>query len=234
MRYELALVVPIYNEERCIGQVVESWRRTLSTIGMNHLLILLNDGSTDNTKAELEPFSHEEWAQVIHKANSGHGPTILEGYAKAVDLADWVFQCDSDDEIRPDHLPGFWTIRESFDAVIGVRTGRVQSLGRSVISFCSRWTVRALFGKGVVDVNCPYRLIRSSVLKPILARIPPDTFAPNVIISGALSHAGARIHNEPVLHEGRRTGVVSIVRWRLWKAAIRSFLQTIRASRKTS
>ena len=82
-------------------------------------------------------------------------------------------------------------------------------------------------GRGVVDVNVPYRLMRSEILRPIVQRIPEGTFAPNVIISGEFNRSGARIVNVPVPYEGRTTGTVSIVKWRLWKAAMRSFWQTL-------
>jgi glycosyltransferase involved in cell wall biosynthesis len=79
----------------------------------------------------------------------------------------------------------------------------------------------------LVDVNTPYRLIRSSLLREIIRGIPADTFAPNLIITGMLARSRARIYNFPVRHEGRKTGTASIVKWKLWRAAGRSFFQTI-------
>ena len=91
-----------------------------------------------------------------------------------------------------------------------------------------------LFGKGVQDVNTPYRLMRAAILKQIVEQIPAGTFAPNVIISGAVAQAGLRICNLPVPHQGRRTGSVSIVKWKLWQAAFRSFRQTLQCRPKVS
>ena len=225
---DVAVVMPVYNEEACIAGVVRSWRAMLSELGLTFRILVLNDGSTDGTQAALSVFLGDECVQVIHKANSGHGPTILLGYQKAVETADWVFQCDSDDEMKPDSFPELWRRREASDALFGVRSGRRQPLARKLISACSRATVRVFFGSGVVDVNVPYRLIRVSLLRRILPQIPPDTFAPNVIISGALARGGARLYNHPVPHEGRKTGTVSIVKWKLWRATFRAFWQTLR------
>ncbi len=227
MKYDLALVMPVYNEEACIAAVVRSWRDMLSRCRINFLMVVLNDGSWDDTKEALAEFDGDARIEVVNKENTGHGPTILVGYRGAVEAADWVFQCDSDDEMKPASFPALWERRDAYDALFGSRQGRTQNLGRKLISACSRLVVRALFGNGVADVNTPYRLIRAPILKEIAAQIPTNTFAPNVIISGALSKAGLHIYNRPVACEGRKTGVASIVKWKLWKAAVRSFLQTV-------
>jgi dolichol-phosphate mannosyltransferase len=230
--YELALVMPVYNEEGCIAAVVRSWRDMLGACGINFVMIVIDDGSRDRTADILRSFDGEERVRVIRQANEGHGPTILKGYRQAVILADWVFQCDSDNEMGPDSFGRLWEMRHEADAVLGARQHRRQNLQRRLISLGSRMAVRLLFGRGIEDVNTPYRLMRSSVLQPILEYIPPDTAAPNVIICGALTRAGAGVRSVPVPCRPRQTGRASIVRWRLWKVAVRSFGQTVRCSRQ--
>jgi glycosyltransferase involved in cell wall biosynthesis len=220
--------MPVYNEEGCIVEVVREWNQALKALGISYRMIVLNDGSKDGTAQALASFAGEDAIHIVNKANSGHGPTILQGYAQAVDMARWVFQCDSDDEMKPSHFRELWEKREQFDALFGVRSGREQNGGRKLISAVSRLTVGAIFGHGVHDVNVPYRLMRASWLRQIIAQIPAKTFAPNVIISGALVKSGARVYNHAVPHEGRRTGTASIVKWKLWRAAIKSFGQTMR------
>ncbi len=218
------MVMPVYNEEDCIREVIDSWREVLTALGISYRLIVLNDGSKDHTAEKLAPLAGNDRLAIINKPNAGHGPTILQGYHLAVDLADWVFQCDSDDEMKAIHFPRLWEQRQNYDVLFGYRLQRKQNLGRKVISGVSRMTVRALFGRGVADVNTPYRLMRSAILRQIIDQIPDDTFAPNVIIAGAFARAKRRMANLPVPHEGRRTGAVSIVKWKLWKAACRAVL----------
>ena len=219
--------MPVYNEEECITAVVTGWRDELYRLDIDFVMIVINDGSKDGTQKKLEPFSSDDRIIVIEKENSGHGPTILRGYNLAVDQAEWVFQTDSDDEMSPGSFHELWGRRKDFDALFGCRTKRVQGFSRKFITATSRGIVRVLFGMGVKDVNTPYRLLRGTVLKNILVKIPHDTFAPNVIISGLLSALGARIYNHPVRHKCRRSGTVSIVNLRLWLASIKSFRQTI-------
>jgi dolichol-phosphate mannosyltransferase len=227
MPVDLALVMPIYNESGCIARVVDSWRGSLANLGIGFRMIVLDDGSTDDTAAELEQFQPDQAIEIIHQANIGHGPTILRGYKRAVNFAQWVFQCDSDDEISPQFFPIFWQRRGQYDAVLGIRERDTRSAGRRIISGVARLTVRLFFGPGVRDVNVPYRLIRASLLKDLIVQIPPGTFAPNIVISGAIARAGLPILQIPVHCEGRKTGSPSIVRLRLWRSAALSFYQTL-------
>lgn len=227
-RFDLALVTPVYNEEECIADVINSWHAMLKDAVPNHRMIVLNDGSKDNTAGVLEQFAGNPHIHVVNKANSGHGPTILMGYREAVEVADWVFQVDSDNEMPPEAFPKLWADREHFDFLFGIRGGREQNLGRFVITRVSRLAVWALFGGGVKDVNVPYRLMRAGKLRPILEQIPDDTFAPNIVISGLAAYQRNRINNYDVTHRNRQTGSVSIVKWKLWKAAMRAFRQTVR------
>lgn len=234
MPLDLAAVMPVYNEEACIAQVVASWRDMLDTLGITYRIIVLNDGSKDNTAQVLGVFAADTRIQVVNKPNAGHGPTILQGYRMGVECATWVFQCDSDDELKPKHFPDLWKDHEQYDALFGIRTHRQQHPSRQVISAVSRLAVRLFFGAGIRDVNVPYRLMRAGILRQIVTQIPADTFAPNVIISGALNKARAHIFEIPVEHENRKTGSVSIAKWKLLKAAMRSLVQTVRCRPKVN
>ena len=186
---ELTIVMPVYNEQDAIEGVVEEWMVELDRLNIRCEFRLYNDGSRDHTAERLERLKgrHPQLV-VINKPNEGHGPTILRGYRET--MAPWVFQTDSDGEMPASCFSELWNRREDYDALFGIRAGRVQNVRRKLISLVSRCTVAVFFGKGVLDVNTPYRLIRSSLMKSIVTQIPNDTFAPNVIISGALARAG--------------------------------------------
>ena len=228
---DVAVVMPVYNEAECIVDVITSWLRVLSAQSLRFTLIVLNDGSKDATAEALRRFVNDSRVDVIDKQNSGHGPTILHGYRRAVGVATWVFQVDSDDEIAATDFPAMWRARAGYDAVMGVRDGRHQPAGRWIITRFSRLLVRLLYGGTVEDVNVPFRLMRADVLSSFVTSIPADTFAPNVVISGILASRRFRVANVPVVHRDRRTGHVSIMRWKLWKGALRSAVQTIRCRR---
>ena len=225
---DVAVVMPVYNEAACIAGVLRDWLEELDALGISFLIIALNDGSKDNTADVLRQFEGHARVRVINKQNAGHGPTILQGYRMAVEEAQWVFQVDSDNEMEARYFSALWAERQDCDMVIGVRDGRRQPLSRKIISMASRLIVAVFYGTGVTDVNCPFRLMRAAVLKDMLRQIPDDTFAPNVAIAGLFVLHKRAVRNVPVPHSDRKTGEVSIKKWKLLKAALKSFAQTIR------
>ena len=224
---ELAVVMPVYNEKDAVAAVLESWSRTLLELEINYRIHVYNDGSKDTTLEVLHDMSKKDGSITVHdKLNSGHGPTILLGYRENM-ASDWIFQVDSDNEMPPNSFAQLWGKRASYDFLLGKRAGRDSALPRKIISFISRLIVRCFYGRGIWDVNSPYRLMRVSRFKDKYERIPADTFAPNVIISGMACLDKLRICELPVAHQSRQTGEVSIKKWKLFKAALRSMLQTV-------
>lgn len=223
---ELTVVMPVYNEQELVTQAVEEWLRALDALGVDYRVCVYDDGSKDRTRALLEALaSREARLSVSSHTNRGHGPTILRGYRES--RSPWVFQVDSDGEMRAEAFGGLWSRREDFDFLLGSRRDRIETPARRLVTLVSRGAVRVLFGSGIRDVNTPYRLMRRSRLEPLLEGLPDDTFAPNVLLSGMAVRAGLRIYETGVPHEGRRAGSGSLTNWRLWRAAARSLVQTV-------
>ncbi len=232
MSDRLCVVMPVYNEEAAIGGVLDKWSRALGALGIDYVIRPYNDGSKDASLAVMREFAQqhsEARVEVRDKPNGGHGNTILTGYREAAaDGFDWIFQIDSDDEMGPEKFGELWSRRADYDFLVGIRDGRVQALPRKVISFASRGCVRLFYGRRTVwDVNTPYRLMRVSAFRESFDRIPLTTFAPNVILSGIVARKRLRFFELRVPQHDRTTGEVSIKKWKLFKAAVRSFCQTI-------
>ena len=228
---ELTVVMPVHNEEANLKVSTTSWLKTLDTLKIDYRLLILNDGSTDSTEAVLSQLDRYTRVMSVSKLNEGHGPTILRGYRLGVLTSDWVFQVDSDDEIPAARFPTFWAARDGVDAVFGIRTGRQQTPGRQFVSRLAASTNRVLLKGNCEDPNVPFRLIRSSALAPIIDKIPIRTFAPNVIIAGALSRDPSTFTEVSVPHSERAAGQTSIIGFSLAKAAVRSFFQIARIAR---
>ena len=227
MPKELIIVIPVYNEAQIIQTVIKDWATTLRGLKIDFELRAYNDGSTDATTEKLQEIAptYPELT-VINKPNSGHGPTILTGYRDAD--ATYIFQVDSDNEMKAQYFEALWKERDKYDFIIGRRefTFKVP-LPRRIISFMAKKCVHFFYGTGISDVNVPYRLMRKDKFSEIFATIPADTFAPNVIISGMAIRKKMNIKDTFVPTDFRATGTVSIQRMKLLKVAIRSFSETI-------
>ena len=225
---ELALIIPVYNEEEIIPVVLMDWHKTLDELGISFEIHAYNDGSKDNSLKVMKDVAEKSERLIVHdKENSGHGPTILKGYIENSG-AEFVFQVDSDNEMSPQEFYKVWEIRNQTDFVIGKRDGRESPPTRKIMSWVSRTIVSLFYSNKVYDVNSPYRLMRTSIFKKYWELIPKNTFAPNVIVSGIAGLINCRITELPIKHINRATGEVSIQNFKLYKIAIMSLIQTVK------
>lgn len=197
-RIELVLVMPVYNEEELVGGVLRKWARELQRLSIAYQIHAYNDGSKDGTLKVLEGCAEENTRIIVHdKINSGHGPTILKGYKEHCNIP-WIFQTDSDDEINPDAFHELWSKRDDYDFLIGKRVYEKRPVARVLVSHASKIAVNIFYGRGIEDVNSPYRLMRTDLFKNYFLNLPEFTFAPNVILSGVACKEKLRIYEVPV------------------------------------
>jgi len=187
-------------------------------------LVIANDGSNDNTYAIMEELMETyPLLAPIDKKNSGHGSTLLYLYRYAIENgADYIFQTDSDGQTNPEEFRQMWDNREKYDFQIGNRGGRQDGRSRVFVARILRIVVWLIFHKWVTDANTPFRLMRSSKLRPILDVIPQDFFLCNVVISAIAVKWHYRIGWHKISFKPRQGGVNSINMNRIfgigWKA----------------
>ena len=228
---DVAVVIPVFNEEKLIGECINEWLNVLDSVNLNYEILIIDDGSSDATISIVERYGDNPNIQVMIKQNEGHGPTILAGYKRAVGIAEWVFQADSDNEISPNQFSALWSRRQGQDAVIAWRQGRDQTTVRRLVTFFARVTTKVLFRCHLRDVNIPFRLIRSETLTILLEKIPSDTFAPNIALSGALSLMNYQVEECPVVFNERIVGESSLSNLGAVRKGGRALLELIKISR---
>ena len=225
---ELALVIPVYNEEAIVGAVLEDWSRMLQGLGIAYEIHVYDGGSRDRTAAIVgEIAQRNPRVRLQVKPNTAHGPTILFGYRENADT-DWLFQVDSDNEMSAESFPALWSRRHEYDLLLGRRGASHRPFFRRVISLCSRIVVGLFYGPGIHYVNSPYRLMRSAAFRNYFALIPATTLAPNIILSGIACLKKFRIYETTVEYRYRTTGAASVHVAKALNVALRSFWETAR------
>ncbi|MDR0799674.1 MAG: glycosyltransferase family 2 protein [Dysgonamonadaceae bacterium] len=215
----LYIVMPAYNEQDNIHQVVAEWHPVVVSTGENARLLIVNDGSKDNTYKELVKLQ-EQYPQLIaiDKPNSGHGATVLFAYRKALAAgADYIFQTDSDGQTLPSEFERFWENRYKYDFIIGKRNNRQDGFGRIVVTRVLRLLVWIMFGEWVNDANTPFRLMKADRLAKILTVVPEDFFLSNVAISTIAVKWKESCRWIPITFRPRQGGVNSINFKRIFK-----------------
>ena len=212
MADRLYIVMPAYNEEANIEEVVRDWHPVVERIGPDSRLVIVNDGSKDRTYDKLIELSGSyPQLEPVTKANSGHGATVLFAYNYAVEQgADYIFQTDSDGQTLPSEFWGFWDEREIYEAIIGHRNHREDGFSRKFVTKVLKLVIKLTFGVTVTDANTPFRLMKRDILVKYLPKIPEDFNLSNVLLSVLLVKNKENIKFVPITFRPRQGGVNSI------------------------
>ncbi|MCL2802859.1 MAG: glycosyltransferase family 2 protein [Micrococcales bacterium] len=222
----LIIVIPAYNEADNVTELIAEWHQVVSQVGSASRLLVVDDGSLDNTYELLtravESGSYEQLVAVT-KPNSGHGATLLYGYHWALDHgADYVFQTDSDRQTEPEEFWPFWRHRHQYDAIIGLRRGRQDGMSRVLVTKVLQMAVAVVFRQRIPDPNCPFRLVGQAGLSQAVAQIPADYNLANVLLSVRLAQLGRRVIYRPITFKPRQGGVNSINLARIWRIGVKA------------
>lgn len=232
MNLDLVLVIPAYNEEGCIKDVIPHWINGISKYvdPDKFKLLVVNDGSKDNTGKLLNELAETHPNLIVkHQLNGGHGNAVVNGYKLAIEMnPNYVFQTDSDDQFDVNDFIKFWEKREKSDFILGFREVRHDDPFRLLITRILRFSLFFIYGVYIKDANIPFRLIKTSFLSKLIQSLPAKTpFAPNIFISVMAKKAKQEIFNIPVFHKERETGEVSIRHFKLLKVCYQSFKELL-------
>jgi glycosyltransferase involved in cell wall biosynthesis len=209
---KLYICIPAYNEEANIREVAQSWHEVVVKIGKNSKLVIIDDGSKDNTYKMLVELSKDLPQLIpITKPNSGHGATVLYGYHYALENnADYIFQTDSDGQTLPDEFWPFWEQRQQYSALIGSRTHREDGASRVFVTKTLKFVLQCIFHLNIPDANTPFRLINAETLRKHIGRIPKNFNLSNIMLTVCLVKYGENIQFIPITFRPRQGGVNSI------------------------
>ena len=212
MSDKLFIIIPAYNEEETIEEVVKEWHQVVAGIGEQSRLVVINDGSKDHTKEKLEDLM-KEYPQLtaITKPNSGHGGTVLYGYHYALEQgADYIFQTDSDGQTLASEFGPFWEQRRSYDVLIGHRNHREDGASRVFVTKVLKYVLLCIFHLKITDANTPYRLMSRKVLEKHIDKVPENFNLSNVMLTVLFTDAKEKMLYMPITFRPRQGGVNSI------------------------
>lgn len=184
---DLVVVMPAHDEQDALPQVLDEWTAALDGLGVEARLLVVDDGSTDDTPRLLGARAAADRRVVPWpRRDGGHGRACLAGYRAAVAAEPaWVLQVDSDGQCRAADLPAVWA-RRGAPAVLGVRHRREDGRLRVLGSLLLRMVVAATGRSRVADPNVPFRLVSAPVLAAAVVDVPDDVELVNVLLAVVL------------------------------------------------
>ncbi|CAB4723448.1 MAG: glycosyltransferase [Actinobacteria bacterium] len=196
---------PCYNDALSIGKMVRDVRESLVEAVSDFEIIVVNDGSSDNSLQVLQELQKEvgELRIVNHEVNRGYGGALLSGFAAST--KQWVFYTDGDAQYDAREITRcIAAVTEATDVIQGFKMGRGDPLHRRVIGRAYHHGVRFLFRLPVRDTDCDFRLIRNAVLGKVHLRSTTGVIC--VEMMHALNRVNANFVEVGVSHYHRPHG----------------------------
>ncbi|KPK97800.1 MAG: hypothetical protein AMJ95_07350 [Omnitrophica WOR_2 bacterium SM23_72] len=142
----LSVVLPAYNEEGNILEIINKILKILPSVTYDFEIIAVDDGSTDKTANILEKLkaSDARLKVVRHPRNLGYGASLRSGFKKVE--KELIFYMDADQQFDIADITRLTAYIEDYDIVIGFRKNRRDPFYRSFFSYCFNLIVKSLFG----------------------------------------------------------------------------------------
>ncbi|HUD09761.1 MAG TPA: glycosyltransferase family 2 protein [Patescibacteria group bacterium] len=183
---KLSIVVPVFNEEKTILQILERLKK--ADISVPYEIIVVDDGSTDSTREKLKTVRNVKI--ILHKNNQGKGAAVKTGIKNAT--GDYILIQDADLEYNPDEIKGLLKpiLENKAKVVYGTRLNRVPHLKKEeakhlfiIHYFGNRFlslVTSALYGQWLTDMETCYKLFPKKAVSSIRLNARGFEFEPEV------------------------------------------------------
>jgi dolichol-phosphate mannosyltransferase len=209
------LILPTYNEAENIEGLVRAALAQLETTGLEHTILVVDDGSPDGTGRIADRLAEELGPVRVHHRDrkQGLGRAYLAGFAMALDNgAELVLEMDSDFSHDPADLPRLIAAARAADLVLGSRYvpgGGVTSWGwlRRLVSRGGSAYARILLGVPVRDLTGGFKCFHRRVLETIdLENVHADGYGFQIELTYKAVRAGFKVAEVPILFRERSVG----------------------------
>ena len=183
-----SVVIPAFNEADVVGRVV----RGLRDVGAWHEILVVDDGSTDQTAEEAE----RAGARVVrHPYNKGNGAAVKTGIRHT--SGEFLLILDADGQHRPEDAPRLVARLDEYDLVVGARAGGTQAtLGRRLGNGLLAWLASYLTGRRIDDLTSGFRAARRRYLLEFI-HLLPNGFSTPTTTTLAFIRSGYNVVFEP-------------------------------------
>jgi len=202
----LSVFFPAYNDAGTIASLVISAVQVAGKLTPDYEVIVINDGSKDDTPRILDELArvYPDHVRIVHhQKNRGYGGALRSGFAAAT--KDLVFYTDGDAQYDPAEMALLWQqMRDDVDWVNGWKISRSDPMHRIIIGRLYHHAVKLLFGLKVRDVDCDFRLMRRRIFDVV--RLEKDSGVICLEMMKKFQDAGFRVAETPVHHYHRAHG----------------------------
>lgn len=205
---KISIVVALFNEEENINPLVKNICDAFDTSGMNYEIVLVDDGSTDNTRAEIRKVLNDKIILVELKGNFGQTAALKAG----IDTAEGEFIATLDGDLQNDpvDLPMMYDLLQEKDCdfVTGIRKNRYDGFVlRKIPSRIANRIVRMISRTGIKDNGCGTKIFRAEVLKELPLYGERHRFLPTLAALEGASFEQVDVNHHPRIHGKSKYGL---------------------------
>jgi glycosyltransferase involved in cell wall biosynthesis len=193
---KLSIVIPVFNEEKTVAELIEKVR----ALALDKEIIVVNDGSSDGTRAALAPFENVPGIRVHHSpVNLGKGSSVRIGFSYA--SGDIVTIQDADLELDPNEYYNLIQpiLDGEADVVFGSRFaggGRKGKLSFYLANRALAGLTNTLYGSHLTDIETCYKVLRADVVKTLRLRASRFEIEPE--LTSQVLKNGFRLVERPI------------------------------------
>lgn len=214
----ISIVIPFFNEEANVSAMLENVTSVLSS-KYNYEIIAIDDGSTDNTFAQLKEVRKKipELRIIKFRRNFGQTQAMQAGIDNAA--GNIIITMDGDLQNDPADIPNLLAkMAEGYDVVSGWRKQRKDNILRCIPSKVANFLLQYVTGVKIHDNGCSLKAYDASILKTVRLYSEMHRFIPAFAFL-----RGARVGELVVKHHPRTRGVSKYGFSRIWKVLIDLF-----------
>lgn len=205
MSLDLSVVIPLYNEEESLPELVEWIERVCKEHAISHEVIMIDDGSTDNSWDVVTKLSRQFDAVkgIRFQRNYGKSPALHEGFKAA--QGNVVITMDADLQDSPDEIPELYNmiVRDGYDLVSGWKKVRYDNaVTKNLPSKLYNGVNRRISGIKLHDMNCGLKSYKRKVVKSIEVYGEMHRFIPVLAKYAGFKKIGEKV----VQHRARKYG----------------------------
>jgi len=197
---ELSVLIPAANEAEIIADVVSSVRAAMEKLNRPYEILVIDDGSTDETALRAE----NAGARVIsHPYNIGNGAAVKTGIRHA--KGDILVMMDGDGQHNPEYIAPMLEKIDRYDMVVGARTSESEShIHRDLANRLYNLFASYICKRKIQDLTSGFRAVKADIARQFVSMLPNSFSYPTTITMGVI-HEGYSLAYLPI-RTNRRVG----------------------------